>query len=171
MGKREELVGIAHSRRLLHGMVQRGQIVLACAEGESHLAIAKRLGISHATVGRWGRRYHDHGIEGLQDEQGTSRPRTHGAPQPVAQVLNTALQSRPPHATHGSVLLTLVQRTGISRSTVHRWFHLLNLQPHRHRHQKFLSFLQQIDGSVPKSLEVHLSIDNDCTHQHAKVKR
>ncbi len=81
-------------------MVQRGHILLACAEGESHLAIAKRLGISPATVGRWRRRRHDHGIEGLQDKQRRGRPRTHGDPC-VAQVLNRALQSRPSHATHG----------------------------------------------------------------------
>ena len=40
----------------------------------------------------------------------------------------------------------------------------------RHRHQEFLSFLQQIDGNVPKQLAIHLIIDNYCTHQHAKVK-
>src|SRR5512135_97877 len=40
----------------------------------------------------------------------------------------------------------------------------------RHRHQEFLSFLQHIDENVPKSLTVHLVIDNYCTHRHAKVK-
>jgi len=41
----------------------------------------------------------------------------------------------------------------------------------RHRHQEFLSFLRHIDGNVPKNLDVHLVVDNYCTHKHAKVRR
>jgi putative transposase len=41
----------------------------------------------------------------------------------------------------------------------------------RHRHQEFLQFLRQIDASVPKSLDVHLVVDNYSTHKHAKVRR
>lgn len=40
----------------------------------------------------------------------------------------------------------------------------------RHRHQEFLTFLRQIDRSVPGSLDVHLVIDNYGTHKHAKVR-
>ena len=40
----------------------------------------------------------------------------------------------------------------------------------RHRHQEFLSFLRRIDKEVPKDLELHLVVDNYCTHKHAKVK-
>lgn len=42
---------------------------------------------------------------------------------------------------------------------------------HRHRHQEFLSFLRHIDANVPKNLDVHLVVDNYCTHKHAKVRR
>lgn len=41
----------------------------------------------------------------------------------------------------------------------------------RHRHSEYLQFLRQIDRTVPKSLEVHLIVDNYATHKHAKVKR
>ena len=41
----------------------------------------------------------------------------------------------------------------------------------RHRHQEFLQFLRHIEASVPRDLEVHLIVDNYCTHKHAKVKR
>lgn len=41
----------------------------------------------------------------------------------------------------------------------------------RHRHQEFLSFLRRIDKSVPAKLDVHLVIDNYCTHKHARVRR
>lgn len=41
----------------------------------------------------------------------------------------------------------------------------------RHRHQEFLQFLRHVEASVPAELEVHLVVDNYCTHKHAKVKR
>jgi putative transposase len=37
----------------------------------------------------------------------------------------------------------------------------------RHRHQEFLGFLRQIETSVPEDLDVHLIVDNYCTHKHA----
>ncbi len=40
----------------------------------------------------------------------------------------------------------------------------------RHRHQEFLSFLRHIDANVPPGLDVHLVVDNYCTHKHVKVK-
>jgi len=40
----------------------------------------------------------------------------------------------------------------------------------RHRHQEFLGFLREIEKSVPADLDVHLIVDNYCTHKHAKVR-
>jgi putative transposase len=40
----------------------------------------------------------------------------------------------------------------------------------QHRHQEFLGFLRQIETSVPEDLDVHLVVDNYCTHKHAKVR-
>jgi putative transposase len=40
----------------------------------------------------------------------------------------------------------------------------------RHRHQEFLGFLGRIDAAVPDGLDVHLVIDNYCTHKHPKVR-
>ena len=51
-GEEEELRSIADSRTLPHGKVQRAQIVLGCAEGESQGLITKRLGLSPVTVGQ-----------------------------------------------------------------------------------------------------------------------
>jgi putative transposase len=31
-------------------------------------------------------------------------------------------------------------------------------------------FLRQIEKSVPEDLDVHLIVDNYCTHKHAKVR-
>jgi transposase len=41
----------------------------------------------------------------------------------------------------------------------------------RHRSQEFLQFLRTIDEAVPKSLEVHLVMDNYGTHKTPTVKR
>lgn len=40
----------------------------------------------------------------------------------------------------------------------------------RHTHVEWLRFLKQIDRETPKDLDIHLIIDNYCTHKHAKVK-
>jgi transposase len=40
----------------------------------------------------------------------------------------------------------------------------------RHRNQEFLRFLRQLDREFPKSLELHLVLDNYGTHGHPNVK-
>jgi len=49
--------------------------------------------------------------------------------------------------------------------------HVLTQCKRRHRHQEFLQFLRHIEESVPAKLDVHLVVDNYCTHKHAKVRR
>lgn len=132
--EKQDLNTLANSRSLPHGIVQRARIVLACADGDSNAAIARRLRLNNATVGKWRQRYLDHGIAGLHDELRAGRPRTHDDER-VAEVINTALQSTPPDGTHWSVR-TLADETGISKSTVQRWFDLFGVQPHRQRHFK-----------------------------------
>ena len=41
----------------------------------------------------------------------------------------------------------------------------------RHRHQEFLQFLRHVEANVPKTLDVHLIVDNYATHKHEKVRR
>ncbi len=40
----------------------------------------------------------------------------------------------------------------------------------RHRHQEFLEFLKQINRETPRTLELHLILDNYGTHKHPTVK-
>ena len=150
------------------GLVRRAQIFLACARGEANSSIARRMGLSNATVGKWRRRYRLQGIEGLHDELRPGRPRTH-ADARVAEVINTALQTRPPDgSTHWSVR-TMAEHTGISKSTVHRWFSLFAVQPHRRRHFKlsndpfFVEKLRDIVGLYlnPPDHAVFLCVDEN----------
>jgi transposase len=41
----------------------------------------------------------------------------------------------------------------------------------RHRHREFLKFLEQVDRETDPDLDLHLIIDNYCTHKHASVAR
>ncbi|MCY3819678.1 MAG: IS630 family transposase [Gammaproteobacteria bacterium] len=132
--EKNQLLGVARSRSLPHGVVQRAQIVLACAEGESNAAIAERMGLSNVTVGKWRRRYRERGLEGLHDELRAGRPRTH-EDERVAEVINTALRVKPPNAAQWSVR-SMAEHAGVSKSTVQRWFDLFGVQPHRQRHFK-----------------------------------
>ncbi|HUH02821.1 MAG TPA: IS630 family transposase [Kofleriaceae bacterium] len=132
--ERAQLQGVASSRALPHGLVRRVQIVLASADGEPNSAIAQRMGLTHATVGKWRQRYLEHGIEGLHDELRAGRPRSF-EDERVADVINRALQTRPPNGTHWSVR-GMAGHTGVSKSTVQRWFQLFGVQPHRQKHFK-----------------------------------
>lgn len=40
----------------------------------------------------------------------------------------------------------------------------------RHTHVEWLRFLRQIDRETPKALQVHLILDNYCTHKHQRVR-
>ena len=246
----QQLQSIANSRSLPHSIVQRAQIVLACGAGETNTAIAKRMGLTGMTVGKWRKRYRDLG-----------RPRTYEDDK-EAEVINRALQSKPTDGSTQWTARSLAAATGISKSTAHRWLQTFSLQPHRqksfklsndpffvekvrdivglylnppdkavvlcvdektqiqaldrtqpllpmglgyvegvthdyirhgtttlfaaldvatgaviaeckprHRHQEFLSFLRRIDKEVPRELDVHLIVDNYCTHKHAVDRR
>jgi len=41
----------------------------------------------------------------------------------------------------------------------------------RHRHEEFLKFLRQVDRDTPDGMNLHLIVDNYCTHKHPKVKQ
>jgi len=265
----QQLQALASSRSLPHSIVQRAQIVLACGAGETNTAIAKRMGLSGMTVGKWRKRYRELGLEGLHDELRPGRPRTYEDDK-VAEVINRALQTKPtdgstqwsarssllppgspkPPFTAGcrpsqssrtgrshtaprkpdgyklstdpffvekvrdivglylnppdkAMVLCVDEKTqiqaldrtqpllpmglGYVEGVTHDYIRhgtttlfaaldvatgevLTQCRP-RHRHQEFLGFLRQIEKSVPEDLDVHLIVDNYCTHKHALDRR
>ncbi|CZB21562.1 Mobile element protein [Candidatus Synechococcus spongiarum] len=44
------------------------------------------------------------------------------------------------------------------------------LAQYKYRYHEFFYLLQHIDKNVPNNLDIHLIIDNDGTHKHAKLK-
>ena len=126
--ERKTLLELTRSRTVPHGLVRRAGIVLASADGEASISIARRMGVSMPTVGKWRKRFIECGLAGLYDEHRPGCPRTHDD-EKVANLLQTVLESVPPEGTHWSVR-SAAQATGISKSSVQRYFRAFGIQPH-----------------------------------------
>lgn len=125
-----QLQSFARSRSLPGALRERARIVLASAEGESNTAIAARLKLSKATVGKWRSSFLSKRIAGLYDDVRPGRPRSVNDER-IAQLIKTTLHTRPQDgATHWSVR-SVAAETNISKSSVQRYFQLFGLQPHR----------------------------------------
>jgi putative transposase len=129
--ERARLLSIARARSLPAALTQRARIVLACEREPSNKAVGADLGVGVHTVGKWRNRFITHRLEGLYDELRSGRPRTI-EDEAIAELLTKTLASRPKMGTHWSVR-TMASETGLSKSTVHRFFQLFGLQPHRTR--------------------------------------
>ena len=127
--EREQLQSIAHSRSLPHSLVRRAQIVLMSAERVPNGIIAQRCGVTVPTISHWRRCWRERGVAGLHGELRPGRPRSYDDER-VAALMTKVLHTRPPSATHWSVR-SVAKETGISKSTVARYFALFGVQPHR----------------------------------------
>lgn len=86
--------------------------------------------LTRATVGKWRRRFIEHRISGLHDELRPGKPRSIDDER-VAELINKTLHTKPTNgSTHWSVR-AMAAETSISPTSVHRYFKLLGLQPHR----------------------------------------
>jgi transposase len=133
-GERAALTGLRRARSSEHGLADRAAIVLAAADGESHAAIARRLGCSVPTVMLWRRRFAEHGIAGLRDEARSGRPPTYGE-RFRAELIATTLK-QPAATTHWSTR-RLAKEVGASATTVRRIWKAERLKPHRVETFKF----------------------------------
>jgi putative transposase len=129
-----ELERIRRSTTIPAGLARRAEIILRSAAGEPQRTIAEAVGISLTLVGHWRRRFHEQRLAGLYDAPRPGRPRTHDDEE-VARLLRTVLRTRPKDGTHWSVR-SVAAKTGVSKSTVQRYFRLFGVQPHRTRHCK-----------------------------------
>jgi putative transposase len=125
-----QLLAFARSRSLPASLSQRAHIILSSAQGELNSAIAERLKLTKATVGKWRTRFIDRRIAGLYDDVRPGKPRSIDDEQ-VANLIRTTLHTKPADgSTHWSVRAVAAE-TGISKSSVARYFQLFGLQPHR----------------------------------------
>jgi transposase len=127
--ERENLERMSGSRSLPAGIVRRARGILLSAAGHSNLAIARHLRVSNPTVSYWRKRFSEDRLAGLYDLPKTGRPRTHDDER-IAALLDRVLRRQPRNATHWTVRQVAAE-TGVPKSSVHRFFRLFGLQPHR----------------------------------------
>ncbi len=116
-------------RKTAQGLALRARVVLECAAGASDTAVAEKLDITRATVGKWRRRFLERGCDGLLDEPRPGAPRRI-ADGDVERVVTRTLESTPAGATHWSTR-SMAAECGLSPSAVGRIWRAFALQPHR----------------------------------------
>jgi putative transposase len=125
-----QLSSFARSRSLPAALSLRARIVLGCAAGENNHAVAQRLDCHDTTVGKWRRRFLKQRIAGLYDELRPGKPRTIDD-EHVAMLIRRTLEKKPKNgSTHWSVRSAAAE-SGISKSSVQRYFSLFGIKPHR----------------------------------------
>lgn len=143
----------------------RSLIILGCKDGEPGTSIAKRLNISAQTVSKWRRRFADYGLDGLNDEVRSGRPRS--IPDEVVQeVIDRVRQEKPEDASHWSTR-SMGEATGISPASVHRIWKAFGLKPHMEKTFKLStdpSFVDKVHDIVglymnPPDRAIVLSVD------------
>lgn len=132
--EREQLTRWARRAKSSQALALRSKIVLGCAEGTTNNEVATDLRCSSATVGKWRRRFVEHRLDGLLDEERSGRPPTITVDQ-VEDVIVATLESTPKNATHWT-RSKMAERTGLSKSTIGEIWRKFELKPHRVDHFK-----------------------------------
>jgi transposase len=127
--ERELLEGFVRRRKTAAGLALRASIVLACAEGSSNKAVARRLRVAQITVGKWRSRFVRERLDGLLDDPRPGAPRR-VTDKRVEEVVTQTLESTPKGATHWSTR-EMAKKSGLSHMTVSRIWQAFGLQPHR----------------------------------------
>jgi transposase len=129
----------------------RCHIVLAAADGESDVGIAKQFAVNRNTVILWRKRFGDLGLDGLWDiASGRGRKPVYEIDK-IAAIVDATLQTKPAGMTHWSCR-TMAQKQGVSKSTVSNIWRAHSLQPHRtktfklSRDPKFLEKMTDVVG-------------------------
>lgn len=134
-GARQELQSLARSRSLPAGLVRRAKTVLLCAEGLDNATVAQKVGTSRQTVGKWRERFRTQGLMGLYDERRPGKPRSIEDDQ-IMNLLQRTLNTKPPDASTQWSCRSMAKATGLSKSTVQRFWSAFGIQPHRQKHFK-----------------------------------
>ena len=138
---RVDLQTLVRAHTTPQSLALRARMILraAAVDQPSHLHIGRELGCSNLTVGKWRRRYLELGFAGLQDARRAGRPRVI-APPTLVQVISVA--STLPHDHNRPVtrwtlneivatLLEALETDSISRSSIWRILHDVDLKPHK----------------------------------------
>jgi transposase len=138
---RTDLQAVARAYSTPQSLALRARIVLRAAELDrpTNLTIGHELGCSNLTVGKWRRRYLALGLSGLQDARRSGRPPTIATPTRVQiiSVASTLPQDQDRSVTRWTLdeivatLLDALHTEAVSRSSVWRILHDIDLKPHQ----------------------------------------
>lgn len=126
--ERETLERWARRPKSAQALALRCRIVLECSGGDSDSEVARRIGVTRATVGKWRRRFIVDRLEGLHDEPRPGVPRSITDDHVEALIVAT-LEQTPSDATHWSTR-SMAKATGMSASSVGRIWRAFGLRPH-----------------------------------------
>src|SRR5260370_3158186 len=112
--EKEKLAMLARRPKSAQAISMRSRIVLACAEGLSNGAVAKKLHITGATVCKWRERFRVTRLEGLLDEPRPGTPRSLTGAQ-VEDVVTETLEAMPDNSTHRRTQ-PVAQTAGVSHT-------------------------------------------------------
>jgi transposase len=133
--EREKLETMARRPKSAQAMALRARIVLGCEKGMSNAAMAAKLQVTAATVGKWRRRFLESRLAGLLDEPRVGAPRRISDRQ-IEEVITKTLESMPANSTHWSTR-GMAEAMGLSQNSIVRIWHAFGLQPHRVENFKF----------------------------------
>lgn len=122
------LEAMLRKRSIGQSIALRAKILLLCAQGLPDLRVAEQTGVTHATVGKWRKRFIEYGLDGLSDAPRSGSPRTI-ADEDVERVIKLTLESAPAKATHWSTR-SMAARSGMSQTAISRIWRAFGLKPH-----------------------------------------
>lgn len=138
---RSDLQTLIRAHATPQSLALRARLVLRAADADqpSNLTISRELGCDNHTAGKWRRRYLNLGLSGLQDAVRSGRPKRIA---PSIRVHVVSVASTLPHDQDRSVtrwsldeivttLLDTLHTDSISRSSIWRILHDIDLKPHQ----------------------------------------
>lgn len=138
---RSDLQTFIRAHSTPQSLALRARLVLRAADADqpSNLTISRALGCDNHTAGKWRRRYLNLGLSGLQDAVRSGRPKRIS---PSIRVHVVSVASTLPHDPDRSVtrwsldaivttLLATLHTDSISRSSIWRILHDVDLKPHQ----------------------------------------
>ena len=151
---RTTLEGWISGRNSPQKLVWRARIVLLSADRVGVMAIARAVGKSKVTVGRWQERYLAQGIAGLRRDATRPGRKAPLSAATIKQVLDKTLHEKPPGGTHWSIR-KMAAATGLSYTSVQRIWKAHQLKPHQFRTFKLSNdkrFAEKVQGCKTSSV-------------------
>lgn len=148
---RINLEKLRKSRMTSVRLVERASIVLMASEGLENIEIAERLNMTRQKVGRWRRRFQEHGLAGIEKDATRPGGFIRISKEKRDEVIRMTLEETPANSTHWSQS-TMAKASGLSPATVGRIWKEHGIKPHLTRtfklsnDPKFVEKLEDIVG-------------------------